>query len=108
MLELTWELKINKEGGTGLIDCIDCTYAKLVSVFGVPNVNSDFNDKIDAEWNINFRLGNRLVVATIYNYKDGHNYLGRDGMAVEDITDWHVGGYSPEALDCVRDALDLQ
>jgi hypothetical protein len=69
------------------------TYDKLVSVLGEPSDGD--GEKVDAEWRIMFSDN---TFATIYNYKDGHNYNGRDGTPVEQITDWHIGGASDAAV----------
>lgn len=68
---------------------IETSYADLVACFGEPVAAYD-DYKCDCEWNIKFADG---VVATIYNWKNGKNYCGEDGLALEDITDWHIGGH---------------
>ena len=87
--------------GTSLQGYIYATYADLVAAFGEPHTNGD-GYKVDAEWILQFADG---TIATIYNYKDGKNYMGDDGEAVESITDWHVGGTSDRARHRVADAL---
>jgi hypothetical protein len=66
---------------------INTTYANLIAKLGQPNVKSD-GYKTDAEWWLITPAG----MMTIYNYKDGTNYLGAEGLKVSEITDWHVGG----------------
>ena len=73
------------EGGH-LQGYIDIDYATLKKLFGQPG-NSD-GYKVDAEWEINTPAGN----ASIYNYKDGKNYLGSKGTPKTKIRDWHIGG----------------
>jgi len=68
---------------------IETTYQRLVEVFGEPFTDYDSFDISDAEWAMEFDDGQ---IATIYNYKDGKNYLGGRGLKVENITDWHIGG----------------
>lgn len=85
---------------TFLQGMIDAEYPLLVSLFGPPTECDGY--KIDAEWIVRFSDG---TVATIYNWKDGRNYLGDDGLDVEEITTWHVGGFTSEALHRVRDVL---
>ena len=81
-------------GGTSLQGEITCDYNKLVELFGEPSGSDGY--KSDAEWEIEFEDG---VVATIYNWKDGKNYCGEDeGLDVEDIRNWHVGGFSKTAF----------
>lgn len=81
---------------------VNTTYADLVACFGEPVASYD-DYKCDAEWNIKFADG---VVVTIYNYKDGKNYCGEDGLAVEDITDWHIGGHNGTgAVSRIEDEL---
>ena len=88
--------------GTSLVDCIDISYKELVDAFGEPNSDTD-EYKVDAEWIIDTPAG----VATIYNYKTGHNYLGEDGDDVWDITDWHIGGKNMEVKDWIMKSLEL-
>ena len=79
--------------GTSLKGYVNTDYSTLVEVFGPPHSDGD-GYKVDAEWCLQFSNG---VVATIYNYKDGQNYCGEDGLLVEDITEWHIGGKSAMA-----------
>lgn len=80
------EKKINIVG-TFLISCIDIDYNTLKGIFGKPTDGDGY--KIDAEWEIEFEDGK---VATIYNYKDGKNYNGRNGIPKTKIREWHIGG----------------
>jgi len=75
---------------TSLQGYIRTSYADLVACFGPSDPNSIDDYKSDAGWTITFADG---VVATIYNWKDGHNYCGDEGLDVEDITEWHIGGH---------------
>lgn len=79
------------------------TYKDIISTFGEP-LEGD-NDKTDAEWELLFEDG---TDATIYNYKDGKNYLGDEGQEVEEITDWHIGGSSIESLNRVTEVLNCK
>lgn len=88
--------------GSSLKGHIDVSYQELVETFGEPTNPSGDGYKTDAEWTLRFEDG---VIATIYNYKDGKNYLGFGGAQVGNIRDWHVGGYEPEALEHVLNAL---
>ena len=88
--------------GTSLKGYIGCDYATLVEVFGKEHSDGD-GYKVDAEWCLQFSNG---VVATIYNYKDGVNYCGEDGLLVEDITDWHIGGKSRLAEQTVDEYIE--
>jgi hypothetical protein len=90
---------VNKACGTSLQGYITTDYATLVKVFGEPTTNDGY--KTDAEW----VLTDGDVVATIYNYKTGRNYLGEEGIPTESIKDWHIGGKSYRAAELVREAL---
>ena len=73
--------------GTSLVDEIKVPYKKLVKLLGKPNsIGDDY--KVDAEWCI--VINGKIM--TIYNYKDGKNYNGRNGIATTKLTDWHIGG----------------
>ena len=92
-----WHERFN---GTSLQGYVDTTYGELVKAFSEPGAADRY--KVDAQWLLEFADG---TLATIYNYKTGHNYLGLRGTDVEHITDWHVGGHQPEALVRVGEAL---
>lgn len=90
--------------GTCLQGRIEVPYKTLVEVFGEPGLGDGY--KVDAEWDIRFDNNTEDgIVATIYNWKNGKNYCGDQGMDVKDITDWHVGGFSKEALKAVQSIL---
>ena len=87
---------------TSLQGGIYTSYETLVGCFGEPEEGDGY--KVDAEWVITFADG---VVATIYNWKNGKNYCGEDGMDVEDITDWHIGGHrGTGVVSRVEEVLD--
>ena len=73
--------------GTCLQGYINAHYSQLVDIFGEPTESDGY--KVDAEWYIEFEDG---TVGTIYNWKNGPNYLGDEGTLVEYITQWNVGG----------------
>jgi len=94
-------------GGTHLQGGINTTFEKLVDAFGEPTSGDGY--KVDAEWEIEFENPNSdtSVIATIYNWKNGKNYLGcEEGMDVEDITDWHIGGFNQDAVLFVKQVLN--
>lgn len=85
----------------GLVGYLDVSYAELVAAFGEPTPARD-DYKSDAEWRFDTEQG---APVTIYNYKDGRNYLGDEGLDVSEIRDWHVGGNGPYAIEAVREVL---
>ena len=88
--------------GTSLQGRIYTTYARLVKVFGKPPTRGD-GYKVDAEWTLQHSPSRKII--TIYNYKDGKNYLGRKGLPVSRITDWHIGGKTRSVVNLIRQAL---
>ena len=80
--------------GTSLQGYIDCDYETLCKVFGKETSDGD-GYKVDAQWELEFSDG---TVATIYNWKNGKNYDEDDGLEVSEITDWHIGGHSKQAV----------
>jgi major membrane immunogen (membrane-anchored lipoprotein) len=81
---------------------IETSYADLVGCFGLHD--DDYDDyKSDANWTITFADG---VVATIYNWKNGKNYCGEEGLELADITHWHIGGYrGTGAVERVKEVM---
>ena len=94
--------KFEDTGGTYLQGHIDTTYENIVSVLGKQHHNGD-DYKTDAEWNIKFKDG---TIATLYNWKNGKNYCGDEGLDIEDITEWNIGGHSPRARDLLFSLLN--
>ena len=88
-------LKPHKESssraqGTSFTGTLKATYAELTELFGESLETDGY--KTDAEWHVSITVnGEDAGFATIYNYKDGKNYLGANGLNVEDIDEWHVG-----------------
>ena len=83
-------------GGTSLQGYIKASYEQLLKAFGAPNPNLCDNYKTDVEWAFKFADG---TVATLYNWKNGKNYLGEaEGLELNDIYEWHVGGFSEKAV----------
>ena len=95
--------KITNVAGTYLQGYIRANYKQLLKAFGEPHDPNGDNYKTDVEWAFKFADG---TVATIYNWKDGRNYLGPDGLEPENIHEWHVGGFSQKAVARVIDAIE--
>ncbi len=90
-----------KVWGTGNRGSIkDVSFSILVDILGMPGKGDGF--KIDAEWDIEFADG---TIATIYNYKDGPNYLGERGTPVIEITNWHIGGFELKAVGYMAELI---
>lgn len=79
---------------------IKISYSKLVEAFGEPTEGDAY--KVDAEWIIEFATGE---IGTIYNYKNGKNYCDGNGLATENIVDWHIGGSSDAVVRYLTDHL---
>jgi len=88
--------------GTGWQADLKVDYKKLFDTFGKSHTDDSY--KIDAEWDLKFLDG---TIATIYNYKDGKNYLGDEGLELEEITDWNIGGVDRKAVFWVKMALQM-
>ena len=94
------DLNVDNVGGC-LQGEVKANFKDLVRVFGENYHNGD-DYKCDAEWIIKFEDG---VIASIYNWKDGHNYCGEEGLDVEDITCWHIGGMDKRCVANVAKVL---
>lgn len=85
--------------GTSFQGYVIATYDRIVKVFGQPIGGDGY--KVDAEWKILTPEG----IATIYNYKDGENYLGYKGTKIEKIAEWHIGGHNKGVVSYITEAL---
>ena len=94
------EIDINESHLQGYITA---KYRDLVALFGAPTTGD--GHKVDAEWNIQFE---DETIATIYNWKNGRNYNrdSGDGLDVEYITDWNIGGFNERAVELIKQALE--
>lgn len=92
--------------GTSLVGYINSTYNELVEKFGEPTFT--YGDKTTVEWSLEFECdadngslgedGNvEYVTATIYDWKTDYTPTGE--------YDWHIGGFSEEAIYAVESAL---
>tara|TARA_B100000586_G_scaffold243595_1_gene198094 strand:- start:2020 stop:2421 length:402 start_codon:yes stop_codon:yes gene_type:complete len=87
--------------GTHRMGSITAGYSLLCSLFGQPYSGDDY--KSDAMWDIEFEDG---TVATIYNWKNGMNYCGAEGIPTVQISKWNIGGNEQRALDLVREMIE--
>jgi len=98
-------IKVNEDNininGTCYVGEIIADYDTLVKKFGPPKSGWD-NYKTDVEWHIEFEDGN---VATVYNWKDGHNYCGEGGLHHTEIKEWHIGGHCKSVKSWVSDHI---
>jgi hypothetical protein len=90
--------------GTAYQGAIRESFEKLLEVFGTP-LGASSDNKVDVEWEIEFGNG---IVATIYNWKDGNAYCGKDGLDPVEITDWHIGGKNQHSVWEVEEYLKSQ
>ena len=88
--------KTTNVGGTFLRGYIKASYEQLLKSFGEPHDPNGDNYKTDVEWAFEFADG---TIATLYNWKNGKNYLGEaEGLELDDIYEWNVGGNSDKAV----------
>ena len=81
---------------------IKTTYATLVAIFGEEHSDGD-GYKVQAEWNLVFEDG---TYATIYDWKEDESYCeDGTGKPKELITEWHIGGTDPAAVERVLEAV---
>lgn len=74
--------------GSHLQGYIEISYANSVCVLGEPEM---MDDKVQVQWDLKFSDG---TIVSIYDWKSTQNPT--------DITFWHIGGYSEEAVRKVR------
>lgn len=91
---------VKKRDGTSFRGYVLSTYKQLRQAFGEPTSSGD-GYKIDVEWIIDTPHG----VATIYNYKNGQAYLGEQGLSLNQIFEWHVGGKNNKSYEWVKQKM---
>jgi hypothetical protein len=90
--------------GTSYQGEVTISYQDLCKTFGAPERWEEPGDKIDAQWVLHSPRG---YVVSIYNYKDGFNSRRKDGLAVEQIDCWHIGGKKKNVVLEVYQALGM-
>ena len=85
--------------GSCLRGVLSSNYATIVQALGDPVTGCD---KTDWEWFIQFPDG---MTAHLYNWKNGPNYCGDEGLTKELVFDWHIGGHHDAVVQRVRDIL---
>ena len=88
---------------TSLQGNIRAGYSLLCNLFGQPHGSDGY--KSDAGWDIEFEDG---TVVTIYNWKNGKNYLGSEGYDTQKITSWNVGGKERRSFDLVKRMVEVE
>ncbi|MEI8395183.1 MAG: hypothetical protein WCF85_10635 [Rhodospirillaceae bacterium] len=86
-------------GSSSYLGRILISYDDLVATFGTPLPGD--GRKTEAEWLLRFEDG---TIAAIYNYKTGKSW-SPDGLPVEQITEWHIGGQIKAAARLVLEVL---
>jgi len=93
--------------GSGLRGYVTVSYDELCRVFGRP-IEIDGEDKVQVQWIIRFEVVNEIdgstysVVATIYDWKVGPQYVGIQGVPYQQVTHWHIGGHRMSDSEPVR------
>ena len=87
--------------GTCLQGRINTSYQTLLYKLPPP---IDYYDcyKTEVVWALKFSDG---TIATVYNWKNGKNYLEEDGLELEEITEWNIGGHTKKALEYINQLL---
>jgi len=93
--------KTENINGTSLRGSVSATFQQLIDAFGVPSCWG-CDQTTDVEWHVVF---DDLVVATIYNWKNGKSYLGSEGLPMCEIKTWNVGGFTDHAIINVKEKL---
>jgi len=103
IINITNDESVNVNG-TGLQGYVNTTYADIVAAFGEPTYTH--GDKTNVEWNLEFVIKlqdapgsfiEEVCVATIYDWKRPSTPMGE--------YNWHIGGFSNEAVECVYSSL---
>lgn len=91
------------------VGAINVDYATLVEVFGKPDPELCLCEKTDASWAVDTMDtdGSKRYIS-IYNWKDGPNYLGKEeGTPVSEITKWMVGGKDEGDVEKILDIIGI-
>jgi len=100
--EMTHELMNDQSVGGSKRGTLFVSYVKLLETFGRPNEAYD-HYKSD----VNFSVMTPVGLAHIYNWKDGKNNCGDEGLELVDINEWSVGGKDGQVMIYIERALGI-
>jgi len=86
--------------GTSLQGSVIITYHRLVEMLGEPtSCEPSADEKIRCEWVVEFydEAIDEYCIATIYDWKEE--------KPVQWVTDWHIGGFKPDAARCIQQMI---
>lgn len=88
--------------GTCLQGHIKASMQQIKLVFGEPSYIGDIDGKIRCEWLIEFYDDeeDEYITATIYDWKDD--------KPIPWVNDWHVGGYTYRAMECIEHEFNMR
>ena len=85
--------------GSSLQGYVTTTRSALIETFGMPTFTTDEDsEKVTTEWIIKFQDG---TIATIYDWKR----YEEGAPALNEVYDWHIGGYTKVAVSRVQETL---
>jgi len=90
--------EIYDDGISFFLDTVECSYDRLVKLFG-PSVGPSSDNKCACQWYI--KLDNERIV-NIYDWKCSKLYLGKKGLDLEDIKTWNIGGRKKEDAQIIK------
>lgn len=90
------DLSILTSGTSYKLTLENISYDTLLEHIGVESSGGD-EYKTDAEWEILTPFG----MVCLYNWKNGKNYQGEEGLALADITEWNIGAHTEKAAQCL-------
>ena len=80
------------------VGSFDAPFSYVRAILGEPIYKKGYENhvyKSDVVWQI-FMQVDPIEIVTVYNYKDGKNYLGEKGLKPEQITHWCIGSNNKE------------
>ena len=85
-----------KLNGSAFVGYFIVPYSELVRVLGEPHSGLSMDGKVKAEWRFSFRG----VLFSVYDYKNP--------LPVDQVTRWHVGGFTSAACLPVASFLGVE
>lgn len=81
---------------------VTATIDQLIEIFGAPNIEESWDEKVSTEFEFVDFEGNRLRIYDWKEYDGG--WRCRDGNVYE----WHIGGSEAYVVEIVNEMLDVE